>query len=81
MSQTPPGEPEVVPVQLLVFLQMHLVMVGCSETGCARHSVSGFGESSVLHVDVMVHENYICKTLSHKVGRKQGGYQRYRKKT
>lgn len=60
MSQTLSGEPDIVPVQLSVFLQMHLVLVDCTETRCARHRVSGFGESSVLHVDVMVHKNYIC---------------------
>lgn len=81
MSQAPPGEAEVVPAQLLVFLQMCLVMVDCSEAGCAQHRESGFGESSVLHVDMMVRENYICETLSHKVGKKQGGYRHYRKKT
>lgn len=60
MSQTLPGEPGVFSVQLLVFLQMHLVMVDCSETGCAECLDS---ESSVLRVDLMVRENYICKTI------------------
>ena len=80
MSQTPPGEPDVVPVQLLVFRQMHLVLVDCTEAGCAWHRASGFGESSVLHVDMMVHKNYVCKTLFCRAGKKQGEYQRYRKK-
>lgn len=39
VSQTPPGEHGIVPVQLLVFLQVHLVLVGCTETGCAWQRV------------------------------------------
>jgi len=56
------------------------VLVDCTETGCARHRVSGFGESSVLQVDVMVQQNNICKTFSCKAGNKQGGHWCYRRK-
>lgn len=34
VSQAAPGEPDVVPVKLLVFLQMRLVLVDCSGTEC-----------------------------------------------